>query len=105
MGQLVKLVDGTFFHQNALGYAGENSLKHPDLMQWDRSAGEADCRVWTDITIHQAQTDPTPRRIALLVESPAISPKVYQTIESLWSRFQVVLIHQEYLVSRGLPFM
>ena len=101
---VVKVVDSTFSHGPAIGYGGERAGERPQHFQWDTSPGPADVKVFTDIRLKEAVDDPTPRKIALLIEPPAINSGMYDWIVDNAHEFQAVLTHQKRLVERGRPF-
>jgi hypothetical protein len=104
MGSLVKIVDSTFFHTNSIGYGGENLDRQPKAFRWDRTMGPARVKVWTDLRIGDAREDPADKKIALLVESPAVA-SCYQEILELEDVFDHVLTFHQGLVGRGEPYL
>lgn len=102
--QTVKVVDSTFSHNPAIGYAGERSGEAPSQFHWDTSPGPADVKCFTDIRLKEALDDPCPKKIALLLECPAVNPGMYEWILQHTATFHTILTHQEDLVSRGEPF-
>lgn len=100
----MKVVDSTFSHNNAIGYAGERSGEGPICFDWDDSPGYADIKVWTDIRLAEAQDDSAKRKIALLLEPPAVNSGMYEWIVDNQHIFDVILTHQRFLVDRGHPF-
>lgn len=100
----VKLVGNQF--GNSIGLAGDRKDEHPKLMQWDRSASTADdVVVFTDSKLRVHKDYPAKKRIALIAESPAIRPGVYDWIQEHFDEFDVVLTHQRQLVELGYPFL
>lgn len=100
----LKLVGNQF--GNSLGFAGERQDEYPSLMRWDRSAPTAgDTVVFTDSNMREHKEYPGRKHIALLVESPAIRPEIYQWIRGHYREFDAVLTHQTDLVEMGKPFL
>jgi len=91
----VKLVDSTFSHNNTIGYAGENVGRHPDAFQWDTTPGDADVKVWTDIRLQEAASDPAERKIALLVEPYVVASESYRMLWNMKNEFDVILTHDQ----------
>jgi len=100
----IKVVDSTFSHNPAIGLAGERTGESPRYMEWDTSPGYADVKVFTDIRLPEALNDPAPRKIALLLECPAVNPGMYVWIRDYAHEFHAVLTHQKALVDIGEPF-
>jgi hypothetical protein len=100
----VKVVDSTFSHNPAIGYAGERMGESPHYFQWDTSPGPAGVKVFTDIRLEEALNDPTPKKIALLLECPAVNPGMYKWVVEHRDIFHTILTHQEDLVYQGGPF-
>ena len=100
----VKVVDSTFSHNPAIGFAGERVGETPQAFRWDTSPGDAPVKVFTDIRLKEALDDPCPKKIALLLECPAVNPGMYSWILEHKDVFHTVLTHQEELVYRGKPF-
>ena len=100
----VKVVDSTFSHNAAIGLAGERMGEHPQYFQWDTSPGPAEVKVFTDIRLKVAVDDPSPRKIALLLECPAVNSGMYEWIVEHAHLFHAVLTHQKSLVERGEPY-
>ena len=100
----VKVVDSTFSHNPAIGYAGERTGESPSQFRWDTSPGSAGVKVFTDIRLKEALDDPTPKKVALLLECPAVNPDMYEWIVGHIDTFHTILTHQEDLVSLGEPF-
>lgn len=101
----VKVVDSTFSHNPAIGYAGEHTGESPLYYHWDTSPGFAETKVFTDIRLKEAIDDSSPHKIALLLECPAVNAEMYDWIDRHASIFDAILTHQEYLVERGEPFL
>ena len=101
----VKVVDSTFSHNRAIGYAGENAGKAPLSFTWDTSPGDANIKVWTDIRLKEAIDDPTPRKIAWLLEPPVVNPGMYEWVAEHQDAFAYVLTHQWDLANSGMPFL
>jgi len=93
MGQIpsVKLVDSTFAPNNSVSLAGENIYEKPKTMEWDRTPGDADIKVFTDLRLREAVDDPAKKKIAWLVESPAYSKQAYEDIRELEDVFDHIL--------------
>ena len=102
--QTVKVVDSTFSHNPAIGYAGERTGEAPQHLRWDTSPGEVGVKVFTDIRLREALDDSTPKKIALLLECPAVNRGMYDFVAEHSNIFDVVLTHQQGLVERGKPF-
>ena len=94
----LKLVDSTFSHNNAIGYAGENAGRQPDAFQWDTTPGDADVKVWTDVRLQEAVIDTARRKIALLVEPYVIAKESYHTLLRVIHHFDAVLTHHRALL-------
>lgn len=104
--RVIKLVDASFKEAHSFGFAGENRGEKPELIQWDRSQPTADDTVvFTDSFLFKHKDYPARRRIALLIESPAIRPGIYKWIETHFDEFDIVFTHQRYLVEFGYPFL
>jgi len=101
----IKVVDSTFSHNPAIGYAGERAGEHPKHFQWDTSPGPADLKVFTDIRLKEALDDPAKKKIALLLECPSVNPGMYKWIKENHHHFAAVLTHQEPLVVYGYPYL
>lgn len=100
----IKVVDSTFSHNPAIGYAGERAGEYPQFFHWDTSPGDAPVKVFTDIRLREALDDNSPRKIALLLECPSVNSDMYRWILENKDVFDVVLTHQWLLVSHGEPF-
>ena len=100
----VKVVDSTFSHNPAIGYAGERAGERPQAFSWETTPGPAKVKVFTDIRLKEALDDPTPKKIALLLECPAVNPGMYEWIQENAHVFHTVLTHQEDLVYLGEPY-
>jgi hypothetical protein len=100
----VKVVDSTFSHNPAIGYAGERQGEKPRHFEWDTSPGTAEVKVFTDIRLQEALDDPSPRKIALLLECPAVNSGMYEWVMEHRGVFDTILTHQETLVRYGKPF-
>lgn len=99
----VKITDSTFPHSNAIGLAGENRQRHPDLLRWERASGGY-VHVWTDLRLEEAIGDPTPKKIALLIEPRGLSAKHYLDAWELRSHFHTILTYDRSLIDKGEPF-
>jgi hypothetical protein len=99
----VKLIDSTFSHNNAIGYAGENTGRHPKHFQWDTTPGEADIKVWTDIRLREVYDEIRECRhcynVALLVEPRVVAEKSYDTLLGMYGDFDTVLTHDSDIIS------
>ena len=100
----VKVVDSTFSHNPAIGFAGERVGETPQCFQWDTIPGDAPIKVFTDIRLKEALDDNSPKKIALLLECPAVNSDMYRWIIEHKDVFDAVLTHQWLLVSQGSPF-
>jgi len=100
----VKLVDGSFVQSYSFGYAGENILAKPLYIEWDRTPGPAPVTVFTDSKLREAGRHGPGKKVALLIESPAIRRGVYEQIVELAPTFDVVLTFNMDLVEQGDPF-
>lgn len=100
----IKVVDSTFSHNPAIGYAGERTGEAPQFFHWDTSPGDAPVKVFTDIRLREALDDNSPKKIALLLECPSVNSDMYRWILENKDVFDVVLTHQWLLVSHGEPF-
>lgn len=100
----VKLVDGSFVQAFSFGFGGENVLFRPRYIEWDRTPGPAPVKVFTDAKIPLAYEDPCPRKVAILVESPAVRAKLYKEIPDFCEPFDVVLTFHKPLLKLGDPF-
>lgn len=89
MAPLVTVRDGSFFGNNALGMAQERSRDHPRYFRWQRLDEGQPAQVYTDVCLEEAVKG----SVALIVESPAISPHVYDWVDANRSRFRAVLSH------------
>lgn len=104
--KIVKIVDGAFKNSYSFGLAGDNRTKGPELLQWDRSPPtDSDLVVFTDAHLFRHKDYPAKKRIALLIESPAIRAGMYEWIEKHFDEFDLILTHQRYLVEAGYPFL
>lgn len=103
--RMVKVVDSTFSHNHAIGYAGERVGDRPIRMRWDTSPGYADVKVWTDIRLKEAIDDYATKKIALLIEPPAVNAGMYEWIQQFSFVFDAVLTHQRSLCELGEPFL
>lgn len=101
----VKVVDSTFSHANAIGYGNEREGEYPRYFHWDTDPGDAEVKVFTDIRLDEAINDPTPRKIALLLEPPAVNAGIYEWVTEHADMFYAVLTHQKSLVEQGKPFL
>lgn len=99
----VKITDSTFPHISAIGLAGENRQRHPDLLRWDRTSGGY-VHVWTDIRLDEVIGDPTPKKVALLIEPRGLSEVHYDKAWELRSHFHSILTYDRQLVEEGEPF-
>lgn len=100
----VKVVDSTFSHNPAIGYAGERTGEKPRRFHWDSGPGDADVMVWTDIRLKEAIGHPAKKKIAWLLEPPAINPDMYKWIQENSRVFDAILTHQRFLFEQGAPF-
>ena len=100
----IKVVDSTFSHNPAIGYAGERAGETPRFFQWDTTPGDAEVKVFTDIRLKEALDDSAPKKIALLLECPAINPDMYGWILEHKGAFDTILTHQQILIAHGPPF-
>ena len=101
----VKVVDSTFSHNPAIGYAGERRGDKPRFFHWDTSPGDAELKVWTDIRLKEALDDTAIRKVALLIEPPSVNAGMYEWIAEHHYHFDAVLTHQKNLVETGHPFL
>lgn len=101
----VKIVDSLFSHENSIGFAGENSGRHPEHLRWDRTSGGTDVRVFSGPMLSKAVGDPSPKKIGLLLESPLLSEKIYAEAMELRDEFQIIFTHNKHLVEKGRPFL
>lgn len=100
----LRVVDSTFSHNATIGLAGERRGELPQQFQWDCSPGPAEVKVFTDIRLKEALDDPTPVKIALLLEPPAVNATMYDWIQDNCHHFEAVLTHQWWLVDLGPPY-
>ena len=97
----VKIADGSFRGLNSFSCAGENAGFKPDKIEWDRiEKWGANTKVFTDSKLLEAVGDVSTRRIALLLEPPAIRPGIYQQAWELRREFFAILTHQRDWVAR-----
>ena len=102
MAKMVKLVDSCFPGNGGLGLAHATAHEAPFFFKWDRTEGDAPIKVWTDGQLDRAAEDDAKRKIALLIESPAVNPGLY---ERDFGEFDYVLTHQKSLAERGDKFL
>jgi hypothetical protein len=102
MAKMVKLVDSCFPGNGGLGLAHATANETPFFFRWDRTEGDAAIKVWTDGRLDEAAQDGAERKIALLLESPAVNPGLY---EREFGEFDYVLTHQRSLAERGDKFL
>ena len=101
----VKIVDGLFPQSHSFGYGGDNCDLAPRLLRWDRSAPTGqDLVVFTDSHLREHQRYPAQKRVALLIESPAVRPGIYDWIQAHAGEFDTVLTHSRDLADQGEPF-
>lgn len=97
--------DGTFAHQNAIGYAGENSGRHPDAFEWSRDGMTlSKYKFFTDMTIWKAEEDPHPHKVAILLEPYVLSANHYHKALELKDRFEAIFTHEKGYLDKGEPF-
>lgn len=90
----VKLVDGSFLGLHSFACAGECKNLKPQTIEWDREPGPAKTKVFTDGNLDKAAQDDSPRKIALLIEPPAIRPGIYEQAWAMRREFHTILTHQ-----------
>jgi len=100
----IKVVDSTFSHNPAIGYAGERTGEKPKYFQWDTTPGDAPVKVFTDIRLKEALDDNSPKKTALLLECPSVNSDMYRWILEHKDVFDTVLTHQWCLIAHGEPF-
>lgn len=100
----IKVVDSTFSHNPAIGYAGERTGEAPKYFRWSTTPGDAPVKVFTDIRLEEALTDSAPKKIALLLECPSVNSGMYEWVLANRDIFDTVLTHQKFLVDHGSPF-
>jgi len=100
----IKICDRSFAHSNAIGSGDYPWL--PAFFEWDRS--ECDLFkgpvVFTDFELERAIGSPSSFKVALLLESRAIAPKVYKQILALERHFDLILTYDAKLLRRQGKF-
>jgi hypothetical protein len=97
--------DGTFPHENSIGYSDENSGRHPDAFQWSRDgATKSKYKVFTDMTLWKAKDDPHPHKLAILIEPKCLSTVHYEKARELEGVFEVIFTHDQELIKLGDPY-
>jgi len=97
----IKICDQSFAHSNAIG-SGDYPW-YPRYFKWDRDGSERFTGpvVFTDCELGCAASSPSCFKIALLLESRAIAPKVYQQVLEIEKEFNLILTHDVKLLKRG----
>lgn len=98
---LVKLVDSTFSGEPSMSSADETSGREPSYFRWDRTPGDAEIKVFTDVRLREARDDPAPKKIALLIEPRGFSPGPYQFVEEHYDQFWIIFTHDRKLLGKG----
>lgn len=90
----VRLRDGAFRGAASASAAGDTAQMQPRLLRWDRDPLPAPITVFTDQCLPEALTDPSPRKVAWLLEPPSIRPETYAFVRAHRTAFTHVLSHQ-----------
>ena len=100
----IKIYDRSFAHSNAIGTGDYPWL--PRYFEWDRANAESFTGpvVFTDCELARAVNSPSSFKIALLLESRAIAPRMYREIVHLEAHFDLILTHDSKLLRRGSKF-
>lgn len=94
----VKLVDSTFPGAKSMSAADQTADGAPRHFRWDRTPGRGMVKVFTDIRLHEAYTDNSLTKVALLIEPRGLAPQNYQMVESMLDEFRWVLTHDKKLL-------
>lgn len=102
---IIKLFDNAFGHEIYCGHKlGRNESKN---ITWDRSrqVEKNDIVVFTDSCLNYVETIKVPcKKIAWLIEPPAVQSSNYTYIKNNWSKFDLILTHQEDLLNISEKF-
>lgn len=90
----VRLRDGAFVGAASASAGGDTAAMRPRYLRWDRDARAAPLTVFTDQCLPEALTDPSPRKVAWLLEPPSIRPETYAFVRAHRAAFTHVLSHQ-----------
>jgi len=97
--------DAIFGHENAIGFAGENSGRSPTYFKWSREDREhQDLKVFTDASLKRAVDDPTRRKVALIIEPYCLRPGPYETAADLTTHFDAIFTHHRNWARIGSPW-
>lgn len=99
MRQKISLLDLSFYGD------GSSSQKCPSkFIEWDRNTKElSDYVVFTDLCLDYVKHPhfKHKKKIGWLIESIAISPNIYKKILGLEEHFEIILTHNDSLISRN----
>jgi len=97
----IAICDRSFAHSTAIG-SGDYPWP-PRYFEWDREGCESSAgpAVFTDFELEKATASPARFKIALLLESRAIAPRIYKQIRKLEPVFDLILTYDEALLRRG----
>lgn len=99
------ILDKLFVHATGMS-RGDLGIA-PKLVEFDRSGGPKDIKIFTDKNLVDALLDPTPIKIGWLIEPPDYHPAAYEEIAKpeLYQRFDLILTYYEPLLRLDPRFM
>lgn len=103
--KIIKIIDQAFGHELYCGHKiGKNESKN---IIWDRSRqiNKNDIVLFTDSCLSFVDNIKVPcKKIAWLIEPPAVQSTNYSYIQDNWNKFDLILTHQEELLSISEKF-
>jgi len=102
---VIPIDDALFGHAKAIGFSGENAGRSPTYFEWLREDREhQDMKVFTDASLKRAAEDPTPRKVALILEPYCLHPEPYETAAAMIEHFDAIFTHHTAWANRGKPW-
>lgn len=100
----INLRDSNFAHHPP----GQSmAYKHyPSFFQWEReNVLVSDSVFITDMHLHEVDKFKSKRKIAMLIEPPAISPHIYSFVDQNYKKFDYILTYNKELLDTGRNFL
>jgi len=102
----IRLHDGCFPYEYSATLAGDNSGEGPSFVDWCREDPCGSLFTWyTDMSLHKAEKDFAPERIAWLIEPGAISPTHYKEAYKNRKQFRKIFTFVRFFVDMGAPYL